>query len=187
MLKGKKRERSRTFVEIVFFAAGWVTGAHVVVVHDDGDVLIFGGKGERGSESEIQKKKRLGASDDGKEKKSILIPCRNLDELVQKLCWFHQPRTATRSHRLGKWETAMAQFDTSLRPSHVQVIALSFSFLNNNNTTTSTTNNTNNTNNNLTMADALEEAGETGGGASLAKDLFSGAVGGIAQVLIGKM
>lgn len=58
---------------------------------------------------------------------------------------------------------------------------LSFSFLNNNNNTTTTTNN------NLTMADALEEAGETGGGASLAKDLFSGAVGGIAQVLIGKM
>lgn len=181
MLKGKKRDRSRTFVEIVFFAAGWVTGVHVVVVHDDGDVLIFGGKGERGSESEIQKKKRLGASDDGKEKKSILIPCRNLDELVQKLCWFHQPRTATRSHRLGKWENAMAQFDTSLRPSHVQVIALSFSFLNNN------TINTTATNNNLTMADVLEEAGETGGGASLAKDLFSGAVGGIAQVLIGKM
>lgn len=37
------------------------------------------------------------------------------------------------------------------------------------------------------MADALEEAGESGGAASLAKDLFSGAVGGIAQVLIGKM
>ena len=36
------------------------------------------------------------------------------------------------------------------------------------------------------MADALEEAGEAGGAASLAKDLFSGAVGGIAQVLIGK-
>lgn len=36
------------------------------------------------------------------------------------------------------------------------------------------------------MADALEEAGEVGGAASLAKDLFSGAVGGIAQVLIGK-
>lgn len=187
MLKGKKRERSRTFVEIVFFAASWVAG-----VHDDGDVLIFGEveEGEKGneSESEIQKKKGLGASDNGKEKKSILIPCRNLDELVQKLCWFHQPRTATRSHILGKWENAMAQFDTSLRPSHVQVIALSFSFLNNNNinnTTTSTT--TTATNNNLTMADALEEAGETGGGASLAKDLFSGAVGGIAQVLIGKM
>lgn len=47
MFKGKKRERSRTFVEIVFFAAGWVTGVHVVVVHDDGDVLIFGGKRER--------------------------------------------------------------------------------------------------------------------------------------------
>lgn len=43
MLKGMKRERSRTFVEIVFFAACWVTGVHVVVVHDDGDVLIFGG------------------------------------------------------------------------------------------------------------------------------------------------
>lgn len=127
----------------------------------------------------------MGASDNGKEKKSILIPCRNLDELVQKLCWFHQPRTATRSHILGKWETAMAQFDTSLRPSHVQVIALSFSFLNNNNTINNNNNTT--TNNNLTMADALEEAGETGGGASLAKDLFSGAVGGIAQVLIGKM
>lgn len=184
MLKGKKRERSRTFVEIVFFAACWVTG-----VHDDGDVLIFGEveEGEKGSESEseIQKKKGLGASDNGKEKKSIVIPCRNLDELVQKLCWFHQPRTATRSHILGKWENAMAQFDTSLRPSHVQVIALSFSFLNNN---ISNNNNTTTTNNNhLTMADALEEAGETGGGASLAKDLFSGAVGGIAQVLIGKM
>lgn len=141
-------------------------------------------EGEKGneSESEIQKKKGLGASDNGKEKKSILIPCRNLDELVQKLCCFHQPRTATNSHTLGKWENAMAQFDTSLRPSHVQVIALSFSFLNNNNTINNTT-----TNNNLTMADALEEAGETGGGASLAKDLFSGAVGGIAQVLIGKM
>lgn len=48
MLKGKKRERSRTFVEIVFFAAGWVTGVHVVVVHDDGDVLIFGGEGREG-------------------------------------------------------------------------------------------------------------------------------------------
>lgn len=139
MLKGKKRERSRTFVEIVFFAACWVTG-----VHDDGDVLIFGEveEGEKGneSESEIQKKKRLGASDNGKEKKLIVIPCRNLDELVQKLCWFHQPRTATRSHRLGKWENAMAQFDTSLRPSHVQVIALSFSFLNNNTTTTTNNN-----------------------------------------------
>lgn len=42
MIKGKKRERSRTFVEIVFFAACWVTGVHVVVVHDDGDVLSFG-------------------------------------------------------------------------------------------------------------------------------------------------
>lgn len=185
MLKGKKRERSRTFVEIVFFAAGWVTG-----VHDDGDVLIFGEveEGEKGneSESEIRKKKGLGASDNGKEKKSIVIPCRNLDELVQKLCWFHQPRTATNSHILGKWENAMAQFDTSLRPSHVQVIALSFSFLNNNTTTNNTTTTTS-TNNTVTMADALEEAGETGGGASLAKDLFSGAVGGIAQVLIGKM
>lgn len=52
MLKGKKRERSRTFVEIVFFAASWVTGVHVVVVHDDGDVLIFGGEGRerRGGE-----------------------------------------------------------------------------------------------------------------------------------------
>lgn len=49
MLKGKKRERSRTFVEIVFFAAGWVTGVHVVVVvHDDGDVLILGGRGGEG-------------------------------------------------------------------------------------------------------------------------------------------
>lgn len=57
MLKGKKRERSRTFVEIVFFAAGWVTGVHVVVVHDDGDVLIFGGEGRggKGSESESEK------------------------------------------------------------------------------------------------------------------------------------
>lgn len=64
---------------------------------------------------------------------------------------------------------------------------LSFSFLNNNNNTTTTNNTTTNNNNHLTMADALEEAGETGGGASLAKDLFSGAVGGIAQVLIGKM
>lgn len=63
---------------------------------------------------------------------------------------------------------------------------LSFSFLNNNNTKNNN-NITTTTNNNLTMADALEEAGETGGGASLAKDLFSGAVGGIAQVLIGKM
>lgn len=36
------------------------------------------------------------------------------------------------------------------------------------------------------MADALEEAGEVGGAANVAKDLFSGAVGGIAQVLIGK-
>lgn len=42
MLKGKKREISRTFVEIVFFAAGWVTGVHVVVVHDDGE------EGEKG-------------------------------------------------------------------------------------------------------------------------------------------
>lgn len=63
---------------------------------------------------------------------------------------------------------------------------LSFSFLNNNNNINTTTAATTN-NNHLTMADALEEAGETGGGASLAKDLFSGAVGGIAQVLIGKM
>lgn len=53
MLKGKKRERSRTFVEIVFFAASWVTGVHVVVVHDDGDVLIFGGEGSE-SESEVR-------------------------------------------------------------------------------------------------------------------------------------
>lgn len=185
-VKGMKRERSRTFVEIVFFAACWVAGVHVVVVHDDGEEGEKGSESESESESEIRKKKRLGASDNGKEKKSILIPCRNLDELVQKLCWFHQPRTATNSHTLGKWENAMAQFDTSLRPSHVQVIALSFSFLNNNNinntTTTTTTKNIH-----LTMADALEEVGETGGGASLAKDLFSGAVGGIAQVLIGKM
>lgn len=36
------------------------------------------------------------------------------------------------------------------------------------------------------MADALEEAGEVGGAANVAKDLFSGAVGGIAQVLIGQ-
>lgn len=35
------------------------------------------------------------------------------------------------------------------------------------------------------MSGALEEAGESGG-ARLVKDLFSGAVGGIAQVLIGK-
>lgn len=48
MLKGKKRERSRTFVEIVFFAASWVTGVHVVVVHDGGDVLIFGEGGREG-------------------------------------------------------------------------------------------------------------------------------------------
>lgn len=64
MLKGKKRERSRTFVEIVFFAASWVTGVHVVVVHDDGDVLIFRevDEGEKGneSESEIQKKEEIG-------------------------------------------------------------------------------------------------------------------------------
>lgn len=57
MLKGKKRERSRTFVEIVFFAAGWVTGVHVVVVHDDGDVLIFGGKGEKGRGVRVKVKK----------------------------------------------------------------------------------------------------------------------------------
>lgn len=36
------------------------------------------------------------------------------------------------------------------------------------------------------MAEALEEANEQSGGARLAKDLFSGAVGGIAQVLIGE-
>lgn len=64
---------------------------------------------------------------------------------------------------------------------------LSFSFLNNNNINNTATTTTTTNNNTLTMADALEEAGETGGGASLAKDLFSGAVGGIAQVLIGKM
>lgn len=34
------------------------------------------------------------------------------------------------------------------------------------------------------MAEALEEAGEQGGSA-VVKDLFSGAVGGVAQVLIG--
>lgn len=57
MLKGKKRERSRTFVEIVFFAAGWVTGVHVVVVHDDGDVLIFGGEEGEGNRSESESEK----------------------------------------------------------------------------------------------------------------------------------
>lgn len=58
MLKGKKRERSRTFVEIVFFAAGWVTGVHVVVVHGDGDVLVFGGKrGRRGVRVRVKVKK----------------------------------------------------------------------------------------------------------------------------------
>lgn len=182
MLKGKKRERSRTFVEIVFFAAGWVTGVHVVVVRDDGE------EGEKGSGVRVKVRVRFEKRRDWgrvimeKRKSQLSFPAETLTSLSKKLCWFHQPRTATNSHTLGKWENAMAQFDTSLRPSHVQVIALSFSFLNNNTTTTSTT-----TNNNLTMADALEEAGETGGGASLAKDLFSGAVGGIAQVLIGKM
>lgn len=57
MLKGLKRERSRTFVEIVFFAAGWVTGVHVVVVHDDGDVLIFGGE-RRGVRVRVRFRKR---------------------------------------------------------------------------------------------------------------------------------
>jgi solute carrier family 25 carnitine/acylcarnitine transporter 20/29 len=36
------------------------------------------------------------------------------------------------------------------------------------------------------MADALEEANEAGGAGKVFKDLFSGAVGGVAQVLIGK-
>ena len=36
----------------------------------------------------------------------------------------------------------------------------------------------------VTMSDGLEERGEAGG-ASVLKDLFSGAVGGVAQVLIG--
>lgn len=36
------------------------------------------------------------------------------------------------------------------------------------------------------MAESLEEAGEVGGAGQVFKDLFSGAVGGIAQVLIGK-
>lgn len=124
-VKGMKRVRSRTFVEIVFFAAGWVTG-----VHDDGDVLIFGevdeGEKGRGVRVRFRKRRDWGRVIMEKRKKSILIPCRNLDELVQKLCCFHQPRTATNSHTLGKWENAMAQFDTSLRPSHVQVIALFF-------------------------------------------------------------
>lgn len=107
-VKGDEKGSSRTFVEIVFFAACWVTG-----VHDDGDVLIFGGEGsesESESESEIRKKKRLGASDDGKEKKSILIPCRNLDELVQKALLVP---SATHSHtqphtwKMGKCDGAI--------------------------------------------------------------------------------
>lgn len=175
-VKGEEKGRGRTFVEIVFFAASWVTGVHVVVVHDDGDVLILGGEGRevKGSKSEIQKKKRLGASDNGKEKKSILIPCRSFVGSISHA----QPRTATPLEN-GKmrWRNLTLHFGQVTSKS-----LLSFSFLNNNNT-----NNTTTTNNNLTMADALEEAGETGGGASLAKDLFSGAVGGIAQVLIGKM
>lgn len=36
------------------------------------------------------------------------------------------------------------------------------------------------------MSGALEEANENGGGGKVLKDLFSGAVGGIAQVLIGE-
>lgn len=35
------------------------------------------------------------------------------------------------------------------------------------------------------MADALEEAREAANGLAVVKDLFSGAVGGVAQVLIG--
>lgn len=37
------------------------------------------------------------------------------------------------------------------------------------------------------MAETLEEAGEQGGAGSVFKDLFSGAVGGVAQVLIGEL
>lgn len=96
-----------------------------------------------------------------------------------------QPRTATPLEN-GKmrWRNLTLHFGQVTSKS-----LLFLSFLNNNtkNNTTTTNNNTTNNNNHLTMADALEEAGETGGGASLAKDLFSGAVGGIAQVLIGKM
>lgn len=57
-VKGEEKGNSRTFVEIVFFAACWVTGVHVVVVHDDGDVLIFGGEGREGKGSESESEKR---------------------------------------------------------------------------------------------------------------------------------
>lgn len=125
----------------------------------------------------------MGASDNGKEKKSILIPCRNLDESFVGSISHPQPHAATPlENRKLRWRNLTLHFGQVTSKS-----LLSFSFLNNNNNNTTATTTTTNNNNHLTMADALEEAGETGGGASLAKDLFSGAVGGIAQVLIGKM
>lgn len=189
MLKGKKRERSRTFVEIVFFAAGWVTGVHVVVVHDDGDVLIFGeveeGEKGRGVRVRFRKRRDWGRVIMEKRKSQFSFPAETLRSLSESFVGsisHAQPRTATYLEN-GKmrWRNLTLHFGQVTSKS-----LLSFSFLNNNNTTATTTTSSTN-NNNLTMADALEEAGETGGGASLAKDLFSGAVGGIAQVLIGKM
>lgn len=94
-----------------------------------------------------------------------------------------QPHAATPlENRKLRWRNLTLHFGQVTSKS-----LLSFSFLNNNNSNNNTTATTTTNNHHLTMADALEEAGESGGGASLAKDLFSGAVGGIAQVLIGKM
>lgn len=183
MLKGMKREISRTFVEIVFFAAGWVTDVHVVV-HDDDE------EGGKGSGVRVRVRVRFRKRRDWgrvimeKRKSQFSFPAETLTSLSQSFVGsisHAQPRTATYLEN-GKmrWRNLTLHFGQVTFKS-----LLSFSFLNNNIDNTSTTTTTNN--NHLTMADALEEAGETGGGASLAKDLFSGAVGGIAQVLIGKM
>lgn len=52
-VKGEEKGNCRTFVEIVFFAAGWVTGVHVVVVHDDGE------EGEKGSGVKVKVRVRF--------------------------------------------------------------------------------------------------------------------------------
>lgn len=84
MSKGKKRERSRTFVEIVFFAACWVTGVHVVVVHDDGEVE----EGEEGREVRVRFRKRRewGRVIMEKRKSQFSFPAETLTSLSKKLC-----------------------------------------------------------------------------------------------------
>lgn len=136
MLKGKKRERSRTFVEIVFFAASWVTGVHVVVVHDDGDVLIFGEE-RRGMRVRFEKRRDWGRVMMGKRKSQFSFPAETLRSLSQSFVGsisHAQPRTATPLEN-GKlrWRNLTLHFG------QVTSKSLLFLFLFSTTTTTSTT------------------------------------------------